>query len=105
MASRYPPEVIGLALLVAADAAGFLSGMLPSLFTIQKFNAGDEARASIYRGMIIGNALTLVVGAGASMASSSGLPFAAAVATLVVLDAAYLHALNTPMAEGRDMRS
>lgn len=93
-------EVAGISALVAADAAAFLSGVNPSLFTIRRF-AGewasqDDTRDDIMRGMVIGSALALLAAFGGSAVTRSWWPIAATVFTLVVLDGAYLWALDNP---------
>lgn len=91
---------MGLAALAAGDAAAFLSGVNPSLFTIRTF-AGNWASADgtagdIRRGMILGNALALAVGFGATAVSKSWWPLMLTLGTAAVLDFAYEWALRCP---------
>ena len=98
---RLDSEVAGIAALVAADAAAFLSGVNPSLFTIRTFRSlgsGEAAETSrdIRMGMAIGTALALVAGLGGSAVTRSWWPLLATIATLVVLCGAYELALQHP---------
>ena len=95
---------VGIAILAAGDAANFYSGMLPSLFTIssdffqgQGHREGNKKR--IRQGEVIATALSLMVGAGASMASGSHLPFWATVGVCGALVVAYEYALAHPAAQ------
>ncbi len=98
---RIDSEVAGIAALVAADAAAFLSGVNPSLFTIRTFRslgsgeAADTAK-DIRMGMLIGSALALMAGLGGSAVTRSWWPLLATVATLIVLCGAYELALQFP---------
>lgn len=99
------PETMGLAALAAGDAAAFLSGVNPSLFTIRTF-AGDWTSSNntandIRTGMIIGNALALLVGFGATLVSQSWWPLVVTIACAAVLDGAYEWALRTPRTDGK----
>ena len=89
-------SLLGVTLLAVADVPAFLSGLLPSLMTIQRFGAEDIDRDALRRGEALGGALALAVGAGASMIADSWLPFFACAATLAVLLAAYEHAIRNP---------
>lgn len=93
-------ETAGIAALVAADAAAFLSAFNPSIFTIRKFasewGSAEETRADIYRGIALGATLTLITAFGGSAVSRSWWPVAAALVTLTVVAAAYYWALENP---------
>jgi hypothetical protein len=96
-------ESMGLAALAAGDAAAFLSGVNPSLFTIRTFRgqwANAEATANdIHTGVLLGNALALVVAFGATLVSKSWWPLAMTVAVAAVLDISYEWALRSPREE------
>ncbi len=93
-------EILGLAVLSAGDAAAFLSGVNPSLFTIRTFRtdwaSGSQTANDIHIGMMIGNALALSVGFAATLVTSSWWPFMFAVACAGALDIAYEWALRSP---------
>ncbi len=92
-------ETMGLAALVAGDSAAFLSGVNPSHFTIRTFRSDwarpEQTAKEIHIGMAIGNALSLMVGIGATMVSGSWWPFALSLITSVALDASYEWALRS----------
>lgn len=97
-------EVLGIAVLSAGDAAAFLSGVNPSLFTIRTFR-GDwasqqQTSSDIHTGMIIGNALALAVGFAATLVTESWWPFLFTVACAGALDASYEWALRSPRTSG-----
>ncbi len=94
-------ETAGLSALLAADAAAFLSGVNPSLFTIRTFRSKGTAEAEatkgdILAGIAIGSTLALVAGVGGSAVTESWWPLVATVISLLVLDSAYLWALASP---------
>lgn len=89
-------ERVGLAVLAAAEVPNFLAGLLPSLMTIQRFGAQEEDRAALRRGMIIGSAMSLAVGLGASMVAHDPLPFVATFLVLTGMVAAYENAIRHP---------
>lgn len=95
-------EVAGISALVAADAAAFMSAFCPSLFTIRAFRStgntlvAEETAADLYRGMVLGAALTLITGFGGSAVTQSYWPLTSAVVTLLVLCAAYQWAISNP---------
>lgn len=99
---RMDGEVAGISALVAADAAAFLSGVNPSLFTIRQFSTAKpgidaaETHDDIVRGMVIGSSLAMLAAVGGSAVTGSWWPVAATLFTLVILDAAYLWALANP---------
>jgi hypothetical protein len=97
------PQQLGLVILAASEVPNFLAGMLPSLFTIQTFNDDPQKVKSLRRGELIGGALALTVGFGASLVSKSWAPFWACLAILVVMLAAYEHAIRTPLDDARSM--
>ena len=87
---------IALALLSAAEVPNFLAGLLPSLMTIRRFGAEDLDRKALRQGEMLGSVLSITVGAGASLAARSWLPFLATMVVLVVLLAAYESAIRHP---------
>ena len=87
---------IALALLSAAEVPNFLAGLLPSLMTIRRFGAEDMDRKALRQGEVLGSVLSVTVGAGASLAARSWLPFLATMLVLVVLLAAYETAIRNP---------
>ena len=93
---------MGLSALAAGDAAAFLSGMNPSLFTIRTFRtdwaSNDQTKNDIRVGTAIGNVLAFMVGFGASAVSESWWPLAMTVAVMLILDCAYEWALRVPRA-------
>ena len=99
---RVDSEVAGIAALVAADAAAYLSAFNPSLFTIRTFNTGwggEETKGDIYRGLVLGAGLTLITGFGGSSVTRSWWPLISAVAVLLVIALAYQWALSNPRGE------
>src|ERR1051326_8271955 len=102
------PEIIGLTALVMADAAAFLSGVNPSLFTMRAFtDAGganaDNTKKDIRIGSAIGSGLALIAGVGASLVSGSWWPIIGTVITLVVIIGSYEWAVNNPHGYGSDI--
>jgi hypothetical protein len=96
-------EVVGIAILVAADAAAFLSGTNPSLFTIRTFRSSkvsaidqQNTRHDIQIGTVIGSVMAVGAGFGGSLVTKSWLPLAAAIGALIILDGAYMWALANP---------
>jgi hypothetical protein len=98
-------EIIGLTALVMADAAAFLSGVNPSLFTMRAFtDAGgakaDNTKLDIRIGSVIGSSLALIAGTGASLVSGSWWPILGTIVTLVVIIGSYEWAINNPHGYG-----
>lgn len=96
---RIDSEVAGIAALVAADAAAYLSAFAPSIFTIRSFAdswGGEETKGDIHRAVALGGALTLVTGFGGSAVTRSWWPLLAAVLTLAFIAAVYEWALANP---------
>jgi hypothetical protein len=92
-------ESMGLAALAAGDSAAFLSGMNPSIFTIRSSfgqSGGSDTAKDIHIGMVIANALSMVVAFGASAVSGSWWPVMITLGATVVLDCAYEWALRCP---------
>lgn len=97
------PQQLGLVILAASEVPNFLAGMLPSLFTIQTFNDDPAKVRALRRGEVIGGAMALTVGVGASLVAKSWAPFWACFAILVAMIAAYEHAIRTPINGGISM--
>jgi hypothetical protein len=94
-------EMLGLAILAAAEVPNFLAGMLPSLMTIRRFGADDHDVAALRQGEVIGSTLALAVGIGASLVADSPWPFAATLLVLAAMLAAYEHAIRNPHPDSR----
>jgi hypothetical protein len=87
---------VGLMLLAASEVPNFLAGMLPSLMTIRRFSADERDTATLRRGEVAGSALSLAVGAGASIVARSWLPLIATGTILVVMLVMYEQAIRNP---------
>lgn len=96
---------LGLAILAAAEVPNFLAGMMPSLMTIRTFADDPEQIAALRRGEVVGSALSLAVGLGASLVSESPVPLLASTAVLGVLLYEYERAMREPIANQRSMRT
>lgn len=73
-------EGVGIALLVAFEVPNLFSGLLPSLFTIATFSAGDADKVQhtkrwIRRGEVQAGAVSVGLGVGASIVTKSPWPF------------------------------
>jgi hypothetical protein len=99
------PQQLGLVILSAAEVPNFLAGMMPSLFTIRTFagEADPDKIAALRRGEIVGSAMALAVGLGASLVADSPAPFLACSATLAVLLYEYERAIRQPIGKPLDM--
>lgn len=95
-------EIIGIAALVAADAAAFLSAFCPSFFTMRMFRSEDDpvkAKATaedIRIGSAIGSVLAVVVGIGGTLVAKSWWPLFAAIFALGLIITSYEYALRNP---------
>lgn len=93
-------NVAGISALVAGDAASFLSALNPSLFTIRTFAGNwasmDGTRGDIWRGILLGSGLAILVGFGGSAITRSYWPLAATIFMLIVLSGAYTWSLANP---------
>lgn len=96
MADDFSASTIGLMLLSASEVPNFLAGMLPSLMTIKRFGATQEDRDTLRRGEVAGSALSLMVGAGASLAAKSWLPMLATLGILGIMLFMYEEAIRNP---------
>ena len=98
---RMNKEVIGISLLVIADAAAFISANNPSMMTTRTFttaggNKAENVRGDITLGLKIATAETVLVALGASLVVDSGWPLLTAVAYLASKWWLYVWALNHP---------
>jgi hypothetical protein len=98
-------QQLGLAILAASEVPNFLAGLLPSLFTIRTFSDDPEKVRALRHGELVGGAMALTVGAGASLVTRSWLPLLACGATLGVLIYQYEKAIRNPISRPLDMRN
>ncbi len=96
---------LGLVILAASEVPNFLAGMMPSLMTIRTFADDPEQIRALRRGELVGSALSLSVGLGASLVADTPAPFLASVAVLAVLLYEYEKAMREPIMNQRDMRT
>jgi hypothetical protein len=94
---------LGLVILAAAEVPNFLAGLLPSLFTIRTFSSDPEKVQALRRGEVVGSALSLGVGAGASLVAKRIEPLLACLAVLGVLLWEYERAIRNPIGAPLDM--
>jgi hypothetical protein len=97
-------QQLGLTILAVSEVPNFLAGMCPSLFTIRTFSDDPEKVKALRHGEIIGGAMSLAVGLGASLVAKSRVPFFACLVTLFVLVLAYEHAIRNPISNPESMR-
>lgn len=93
----------GIAALVAGDAAAFMSGFCPSVFTVRTFRSDkvaaaeqDNTAGDIRRGMILATALALIVAYGGAEVSGSYWPLIAGAGAMGVFWIVYEWALANP---------
>lgn len=98
------PEQLGLVILAASEVPNFMAGLLPSLFTIQTFSDDPAKVKALRRGELVGGAMALGVGAGASLVADSWVPLIACTVILGVLLFEYERAIRNPIAGGQSMR-
>lgn len=101
-------DTAGVAALVAADAAAFLSGVNPSLFTMRAFRSegGEKAettKTDIRIGSAIGGLLAIIVGIGATLITKSWWPLVVTVLVLAVMIGSYEWAIANPHNRGGDI--
>ena len=101
-------ESMGVVALCVADAASMLAAFNPSLFTIRTFgSSGAEAANtadSIHKGMVLGTAISLVVGWGGTLVTKSWWPLMGTIAGLCLLNGAYEWALRNPHGNHNGMK-
>lgn len=102
---RMNPEQLGLVILSVSEVPNFLAGVLPSLFTIRTFSDDPEKVKALRHGELVGGAMSLAVGAGASLVSGSKVPFLACAATLAIFLYQYEQAIANPISTPIDMRA
>lgn len=98
-------QTLGLTLLAADSVPNFLAGMMPSLFTIRTF-AGQrdpDKMAALRRGELVGSAMALTAGLGASLVADSPAPFLACAGYLAWILYEYERAIATPISKPLDM--
>lgn len=98
---RLDAEVIGIAALVAGDAAAMLAACNPSLFTVRTFRSqhgvdAENTKTDIRIGMAMGSALALLIAAGATAVTRSWWPLLIGVISTAAFDGAYEWALANP---------
>ena len=98
---RMSGEQLGLVILAVSEVPNFLAGVLPSLFTIRTFSDDPEKVRALRHGELVGGAMSLAVGAGASLVSRSVMPFAACGVTLAVFLYQYESAIRNPIADAK----
>lgn len=91
---------LGLAVMAAAEVPNFLAGLLPSLMTIGRFAAEPRDRAKLRRGEVVGSALSLAIGVGASLIANDPLPFVMTAGVLLILLWEYERAIAEAQAPG-----
>jgi hypothetical protein len=94
---RMTPQQLGLVILSVSEVPNFLAGVLPSLFTIRTFSDDPEKVKALRHGELVGGAMSLAVGAGASLVSQSAVPFVACAATLGIFLWQYENAIRNPI--------
>jgi hypothetical protein len=99
------PAQLGLVILSAAEVPNFLAGMMPSLMTIRTFADDPEQLRALRRGEVVGSALSLGVGLGASLVADNPAPLLASAAVLAVLLYEYEKAMREPISNRRDLRT
>lgn len=97
------PEDLGLLILAVSEVPNFLAGVLPSLFTIRTFSDDPEKVQALRHGELVGGAMSLAVGAGASLVSRSWAPFLACAGTLAIFLWQYESAIRNPISNPIDM--
>lgn len=100
---KFSPEELGLVILAVSEVPNFLAGVLPSLFTIRTFSDDPEKVTALRHGELVGGAMSLAVGAGASLVSRSVVPLLACAATLGVFLWQYEQAIRNPIRRPLDM--
>lgn len=108
MAELIPAEAIGLTILTAFEVPNLYSGLLPSQFTIATFSGGDDGKRQhtthwIRKSEIQATAMSLILGAGASVLAKSPYPFLATAMMCGYLLWQYETALRRGMESGPGM--
>lgn len=100
MSSADQLALAGLAIMAAAEVPNFLAGLLPSTMTIGRFAADPVDRGRLRRSEIVGSALAIGVGVGASLVGGHPLPFVLTLGVLVVLLYEYERAIRSARVSG-----
>jgi hypothetical protein len=100
MADQATLAMAGLAIMAAAEVPNFLAGLLPSTMTIGRFAAEPADRARLRRSEVVGSALAVSVGIGASLIAESPLPFLLTLVVLCVLIYEYERAIQGAQNDG-----
>lgn len=87
--------VAGLALMAASEVPNFLAGLLPSTMTIGRFAAEPADRMRLRRSEIVGSALAIGTGVGASLIANHPAPFIMVLAVLFVMLYEYERAIRS----------
>ena len=103
MADQKTLAMAGLAIMAAAEVPNFLAGLLPSTMTIGRFAAEPADRARLRRSEVVGSALAISVGIGASLIGESPIPFALTLLVLAVLLYEYERAIQGAQESGTAM--
>ena len=91
------PAIVGLTTLSVAQAIGNVAAFNPSLLDVQTYDdnhAGGDVRKSVRMGMVLGGAVSLAVGLGASIATKSKWPLVGTLGGLLIIALAYEWALR-----------
>lgn len=100
MSSAENLALAGLAIMAAAEVPNFLAGLLPSTMTIGRFAADPQDRARLRRSEVVGSALAVGVGVGASLVGGHPLPFVLTLGVLVILLFEYERAIRSAQKSG-----
>lgn len=95
-------KAMGVTALCVADAAGMIAAFNPPMFTVRTLNGGvaGDSEKSIRLGLILGSAVSLVVGAGGTIATGSWWPLVGTILGLIVICASQEWALRNPQHKG-----
>ena len=101
MSQQELTSTVGIAILAAADVAGFYSAFCPSWFTVRSPFFHEQSKRednikSIRAGEVAATALSLAVGLGASLAVKNPTPFWGSVLICGVMIAGYEYSIQHP---------
>jgi hypothetical protein len=100
MASAETLALAGVAIMAAAEVPNFLAGLLPSTMTIGRFAADPVDRGRLRRSEVVGSALAVTVGVGASLIGQSPYPLLLTLLVLGVLLYEYERAIRSAQQSG-----
>ncbi|HEY2089886.1 MAG TPA: hypothetical protein VGH54_28180 [Mycobacterium sp.] len=86
--------------MAAAEVPNFLAGLLPSTMTIGRFAADPVDRGRLRRSEVVGSALAVTVGVGASLIGQSPYPLLLTLLVLGVLLYEYERAIRSAQQSG-----